>query len=217
VALFTPDLDLFDLQRFEVLRGPQGTLFGSGSISGVLRYITAQPELGMFGGTVEASASTGTDSEFGGAIKGMLNVPVGDTSALRIVGYHDELPGFIDSVYPGRGKRELRTNIAQSDVQMAKEDLEEARVARLVVGAPARRDLELDVEQHGADRRACGCLHRDREGERRHGRVLDAPGAPHREGELGRRHLRKTGDRHEPSSPATGSASAGRSAPACRR
>src|SRR6185295_20184170 len=106
VALFTPDLDLFDLQRFEVLRGPQGTLFGSGSISGVLRYITAQPELGMFGGTVEASASTGTDSEFGGAIKGMLNVPVGDTSALRIVGYHDELPGFIDSVYPGRGKRE---------------------------------------------------------------------------------------------------------------
>src|SRR5689334_4020200 len=90
VALFTPDLDLFDLQRFEVLRGPQGTLFGSGSISGVLRYITAQPELGMFGGTVEASASTGTDSEFGGSIKGMLNVPVGDISALRIVGYHDE-------------------------------------------------------------------------------------------------------------------------------
>src|SRR4030095_398939 len=106
VALFAPDLDLFDLQRFEVLRGPQGTLFGSGSISGVLRYITAQPELSMFGGTVEAPASTGTDSEFGGSIKGMLNVPVGDISAMRIVAYHDELPGFIDSVYPGRGKQE---------------------------------------------------------------------------------------------------------------
>lgn len=106
VALFTPDLDLFDLQRFEVLRGPQGTLFGSGSISGVLRYITAQPELSLFGGTVEASASTGTDSEFGGSIKGMVNVPVGDVSALRVVAYHNELPGFIDSVYPGRGKRE---------------------------------------------------------------------------------------------------------------
>jgi len=106
VALFTPDLDLFDLQRFEVLRGPQGTLFGSGSISGVLRYITAQPELGMFGGTVEASASTGTDSDFGGSVKGMINMPVGNSSALRIVAYHDELPGFIDSVYPGRGKKE---------------------------------------------------------------------------------------------------------------
>ncbi|HKR36371.1 MAG TPA: TonB-dependent receptor plug domain-containing protein, partial [Steroidobacteraceae bacterium] len=106
VALFTPDLDLFDLQRFEVLRGPQGTLFGSGSISGVLRYITAQPELGLFGGTAEVSASTVTDGDVGGSLKGMVNVPVGDISALRLVAYHNELPGFIDSVYPGRGKRE---------------------------------------------------------------------------------------------------------------
>ena len=119
VALFTPDLDLFDLQRFEVLRGPQGTLFGSGSISGVLRYITAQPELAVFGGTVEASASTGTDSEFGGSVKGMLNVPVGDISALRIVGYHDELPGFIDSVYPGRGKKEDVNSGQKSGARLA--------------------------------------------------------------------------------------------------
>jgi len=106
VALFTPDLDLFDLQRFEVLRGPQGTLFGSGSISGVLRYITAQPQLAQFGGTAEVSATTGTDSEFGGAVKGMVNMPVGNTSAIRLVGFYDQLPGFIDSVYPGRGKKE---------------------------------------------------------------------------------------------------------------
>ena len=106
VALFTPDLDLFDLQRFEVLRGPQGTLFGSGSISGVLRYITAQPQLAQFGGTAGVSATTGTDSEFGGAVKGMVNMPVGNTSAIRLVGFYDQLPGFIDSVYPGRGKKE---------------------------------------------------------------------------------------------------------------
>ena len=48
VALFTPDLDLFDLERFEVLRGPQGTLFGAGSSSGTLRYITRQPQLEKF-------------------------------------------------------------------------------------------------------------------------------------------------------------------------
>jgi iron complex outermembrane recepter protein len=119
VALFTPDLDLFDLERFEVLRGPQGTLFGSGSISGVLRYITAQPELALFGGTVEATASTATDSEFGGAIKGMLNVPVGATSALRVVGYHNEIPGFIDSVYPGRGKREDVNSGTKSGARIA--------------------------------------------------------------------------------------------------
>jgi iron complex outermembrane receptor protein len=119
VALFTPDLDLFDLQRFEVLRGPQGTLFGSGSISGVLRYITAQPELSLFGGTAEVSASTGTDSEFGGSVKGMLNVPVGDISAMRLVAYYDELPGFIDSVYPGRGKREDVNSGTKSGARLA--------------------------------------------------------------------------------------------------
>src|ERR1700730_14394863 len=46
VALFTPDLELFNLDRFEVLRGPQGTLFGSGSEAGTVRYITRQPQLG---------------------------------------------------------------------------------------------------------------------------------------------------------------------------
>src|SRR5712691_1507882 len=73
IALFTPDLDLFDLQRFEILRGPQGTLFGAGSLSGTLRYITMQPQLGTFGGTGEVTASDGSDTEFGGSVKAALN------------------------------------------------------------------------------------------------------------------------------------------------
>src|SRR5213595_398904 len=47
LSLFTPDLDLFDVSRVEVLRGPQGTLFGAGSEAGTVRYISNQPELGM--------------------------------------------------------------------------------------------------------------------------------------------------------------------------
>lgn len=106
VALFTPDLDLFDLERFEVLRGPQGTLFGAGSSSGTVRYITRQPQLGEFEGAVEVGGYTGTDADWGGSLKGMINAPMGQTTALRIVGYYNELAGFIDSVYPGRAVRE---------------------------------------------------------------------------------------------------------------
>jgi iron complex outermembrane recepter protein len=106
VALFTPDLDLFDLERFEVLRGPQGTLFGAGSSGGTVRYITRRPKLGEFAGAAEVSASTGSGADTGGTLKGMANLPTGESTALRLVGYYNELAGFIDSVYPGRAKQE---------------------------------------------------------------------------------------------------------------
>jgi iron complex outermembrane receptor protein len=106
VALFTPDLDLFDLDRVEVLRGPQGTLFGAGSSSGTVRYITAQPDIGKFGGAVDVTFEGASDGEYGGALRGVLNAPLGETAAVRVVGYHSELPGFIDSVYPGASRRE---------------------------------------------------------------------------------------------------------------
>jgi iron complex outermembrane recepter protein len=97
IALFTPDLELFDIERFEVLRGPQGTLFGAGSLSGTLRYITQQPKIGVFEGAAEVSALQGSDTDFGGAVKGAVNLPLGDTAAMRVVAYYDKLPGFIDS------------------------------------------------------------------------------------------------------------------------
>ena len=106
IALFTPDLDLFDLQRFEILRGPQGTLFGAGSLSGTLRYITMQPQLGTFGGTGEVTASDGADTEFGGSVKAAVNVPLGDKAALRVVGFYNELAGFIDATQPSLSVRE---------------------------------------------------------------------------------------------------------------
>src|SRR5690606_6843618 len=101
IALFTPDLDLFDLERFEVLRGPQGTLFGAGSAAGTVRYITRQPELGAFEGAAELSLSNGSEADFGGAAKGALNVPLGEIAAMRVVGYYNRIPGFIDAHGPG--------------------------------------------------------------------------------------------------------------------
>jgi iron complex outermembrane receptor protein len=101
LALFTPDLDLIDLDRVEVLRGPQGTLYGAGSLSGTVRYITAQPQLGQFSGSTELSLNEGTDSDFGGNLKGAVNIPVGDSVAMRVAGYYNKLSGFIDATQPG--------------------------------------------------------------------------------------------------------------------
>src|SRR5438874_11095355 len=87
LSLFTPDFDLFDLNRVETLRGPQGTLFGAGSVGGTLRYITNQPKLGVTEGEVEADINDMSGGSIGGGLKGAVNVPLGSTAALRVVGY----------------------------------------------------------------------------------------------------------------------------------
>jgi iron complex outermembrane receptor protein len=101
LSLFTPDLDLYDLNRVEVLRGPQGTLFGSGSIGGTVRYISNQPDLSAGYSNVEVGLSSIDGGDTGGNVRGMFNMPMGDRSALRMVGYYGEIPGFIDAVQPG--------------------------------------------------------------------------------------------------------------------
>jgi len=106
IALFTPDLDLYDLDRIEVLRGPQGTLYGAGNDAGTVRYITAQPDVGTFGGSVDLTFEGVSDGDFAGTARGMVNVPLGEKAAMRAVGYYSQFPGFIDSAYPGRATRE---------------------------------------------------------------------------------------------------------------
>ena len=100
LSLFTPDFDLFDLNRVETLRGPQGTLFGSGSVGGTLRYITNQPRLGLTEGLVEGNINHVADGEIGGHVKGAINVPIGDRVAARAVAYYTKYAGFIDAIGP---------------------------------------------------------------------------------------------------------------------
>ena len=104
LSLFTPDLDLFDLNRVETLRGPQGTLFGSGSVGGTIRYITNQPKLGTMEGLVEANINTVDEDDLGYHLKGAVNLPLGDTAAVRAVAYGTRYGGFIDAAGPAGGK-----------------------------------------------------------------------------------------------------------------
>src|SRR5713226_8479554 len=100
LSLFTPDVDLFDLSRVEVLRGPQGTLFGSGSESGTVRYITNQPKLGISESVGELTGDTISNGGVGGSAKFATNVPIGSAAASRIVAYYTRYGGYIDAVQP---------------------------------------------------------------------------------------------------------------------
>ena len=101
-GLSTPDLHLFDVNRIEVLRGPQGTLFGSGSMGGAIRVITNKPDLNTTSGTVEAGTST-IDSGAGSyTTNAMLNLPlVPGVLALRAVGYVEHDGGWVDNTLRG--------------------------------------------------------------------------------------------------------------------
>src|ERR1700719_37377 len=100
LSLFTPDIDLFDLSRVEVLRGPQGTIFGSGSESGTVRYITNQPKIGETETIGEFSGSSISNGGVGGSAKVAVNAPLSSTAALRFAGYYTRYGGFIDAVQP---------------------------------------------------------------------------------------------------------------------
>jgi len=100
LSLFTPDIDIFDMSRVEVLRGPQGTLFGAGSASGTLRYITNQPKLGAHEDVAELTVNSVTDGELGGSAKVAVNAPLGDKAALRVTAFYNRFAGFIDAVQP---------------------------------------------------------------------------------------------------------------------
>ena len=97
------DPTLYDLSRVEVLRGPQGTLYGSGSMGGTVRLITNQPDTTAFGGSIQ-STSSGTDGGgFNHSDNVMLNIPlVQDKMALRLVATEAHTSGWIDRVvaYP---------------------------------------------------------------------------------------------------------------------
>src|SRR5580658_357490 len=93
------DPDLYDLNRIEILRGPQGTLFGSGSMGGTVRLISNQPNLSQFQSTAQ-SVLSGTDGGgFNHKDNLMVNLPlIGDTLALRVVGTEDYTSGWIDRI-----------------------------------------------------------------------------------------------------------------------
>ncbi|MDB5584936.1 MAG: TonB-dependent receptor [Bradyrhizobium sp.] len=94
----SPDVRSWDLERVEILRGPQGTLYGANSTGGTIRILTKNPNLSRFEGKGEASIGSIEDGSEEWEVKGALNVPlVTDRIAIRLAGTHYENDGYIDS------------------------------------------------------------------------------------------------------------------------
>ncbi len=90
-------LPVNDLERVEVLRGPQGTLYGAGSLGGAIRFIPNSPKLNDWGASVEASGTnTAHSSDVGYMGSALINVPVGAIAALRVSARQEHQAGFID-------------------------------------------------------------------------------------------------------------------------
>jgi iron complex outermembrane recepter protein len=92
-----PDMNVYDLDRIEVLRGPQGTLYGASSMNGVVRILTKQPNLSAFEAKTRASVSSIEDGGENYRVDAAANLPlIEDRLAIRLIGGYQELGGWID-------------------------------------------------------------------------------------------------------------------------
>ncbi|MBS0422291.1 MAG: TonB-dependent receptor [Proteobacteria bacterium] len=98
----TPDLKLIDMDRIEVLKGPQGTTFGANSQTGVVRFIAKKPSLTEVSATVDANAQYMQHGDPGGGANGVFNLPlIQDVLGVRLTAYYDHTGGYIDNVRLG--------------------------------------------------------------------------------------------------------------------
>lgn len=101
-AQVTPEPELAEIDRIEVLKGPQGTLYGASSLGGLIRIVTKKPDASEFYGNVRTEVSTLSGGEQGYLIRGSLNAPiVQDKLALQATAYKRSLPGFADNIATG--------------------------------------------------------------------------------------------------------------------
>ncbi len=98
-----PDIHVYDLERVEALSGPQGTLYGAGSLAGTIRFITNKPKLDKLEFGYDAEINKYGKGDFGAQYQGYLNLPISDMMALRTMGYYRRDGGYIDNT-PNNGR-----------------------------------------------------------------------------------------------------------------
>jgi outer membrane receptor protein involved in Fe transport len=127
-----------DLERIEVLRGPQGHLYGSGSMAGTIKLVTKKPRLDVFEAETSASVSNIRDGGTGYEMDGLVNIPLSERSAVRVSGYYEQRAGYIDH---------LDIDVAGNPTGQNIEDVNEmtASGGRAVLRLEATQDFRIDA------------------------------------------------------------------------
>jgi outer membrane receptor protein involved in Fe transport len=134
------DADLFDLNHAEVLRGPQGTLYGAGSMGGTIKLVTNQPKLGAFEGDAEVDASQTDGGRANGRGSLMVNLPLGEIAALRLVTTDKYISGWVDRRVIAPGAFPFPTNFGNCGAYFCdRGDVQDAPVATNVNGSNLER------------------------------------------------------------------------------
>jgi iron complex outermembrane receptor protein len=131
-SFHTVDINPFDLQRVEVLKGPQATLYGSNSFAGTIRYILEKPRLGAWEAKISYDRVSISEGADGASTQAALNIPLGEEFALRIAGVTRTTPGYIDDLSVGKGVEDANSGDQQ-------------QVRALAQWSPAAVPLQLNI------------------------------------------------------------------------
>jgi iron complex outermembrane receptor protein len=135
----TVDVHIYDIARIEVLRGPQGTLYGASSEAGTIRIITNKPDPNNFYGGANAELNSVRHGGIGGKAEGFFNAPLGPKAALRVVGWYQKDAGYIDNVAGTRAFLPRPGGVVANNSALVKKNFNDVEFA----GARAALGIEL--------------------------------------------------------------------------
>lgn len=143
-----PDIDPADLARVEVLRGPQGTLYGASSMGGLLKFVTVDPSIDGISGRIETGVNhVYNGAELGYGARGSVNVPFSDTLAVRASGFSRQDPGYIDNVQTGqRGVNKTDVDGGRLSALWRPSDLFSLKVSALLQDSKGHGMPDVDVQ-----------------------------------------------------------------------
>ena len=159
----TLDVHIYDIARIEVLRGPQGTLYGASSEAGTIRIISNKPDPSGFSGSVSGELNAVRHGGFGGSLEGYVNAPISDNAAIRIVAWYQHDAGYIDNVAGTRAFRPLPGGVVINNNDLVENNFNDVDTVggRAALGIDLDENWTVTASLFGQDQRSRGSFGTD--------------------------------------------------------